>query len=252
MLTITIVPESRSHPQERECTDALLDNHGDLRSQPHALTGKMSGSWRNAPALPRDAYHSARRVRATGQIQNRFVKACQFDDDELQMASSTRLIAASLMLSLAGCGNQDPDRQAEVADETGMMAEGQAEDIQGTDGRADLEVKASASDLVDGVANITASLEILDTPEILHPTISFNLGDGVEAVSLPTDCSQTASEIVCEFTGLVSRGEPIGTVLRVQVEESAKDPNVTVVVTSDSNPVPNDPNPTNNIVTIEF
>jgi len=199
-----------------------------------------------------NAYRSARRVRATGEIQNRFVKACQFDDDELQMASSTRLIAASLMLSLAGCGNPHPDRQVEVADETGMMAEGQAEDIQATDGRADLEVKASATDLVDGAANIAASLEILDRPEVLHPTISFNLGDGVEAVSLPTDCSQTASEIVCEFTGLVSRGEPIGTVLRVQVEDSAKDPNVAVVVTSDSNPVSNDPDPTNNSVTIEF
>ena len=168
------------------------------------------------------------------------------------MASSTRLVAASFILALAGCGNQNPDRQVEVSDETGMMEEGQADDVRALDGRADLEVKASASDLVDGAANITASLEILDTPEILHPTISFNLGDGVEAVSLPTDCSQTGSEIVCEFTGVVSRGEPVGTVLRVQVEESSNDPNVTVVVTSDSNPVSNDPDPTNNSVTIEF
>lgn len=133
-----------------------------------------------------------------------------------------------------------------------MVEEGEADALNALHGRADLEVTASASDLVEGVADITASLRILDTPELLDPTITFTLGDGVEVTSVPTDCLQTDSAIVCEFTGFFAMGEPIGTVVQVQVDEDAADPAVTVVVTSDFNPVSNDPDPTNNTITIQF
>lgn len=161
-------------------------------------------------------------------------------------------MAIVTFLALAGCASGDPDRQREVSDETGMMGEGEADALNALAGRADLAVTASTSDLAEGVVNITASLEILDTPELLHPAITFSLGGGVEAVSVPTECRQTDSMIECELTGLVSMGEPIGTVLQVKVDDGAVDPTVTVVVTSDFNPVSNDPDPSNNTTTIEF
>jgi len=177
-----------------------------------------------------------------------------------------RLVVVLLVVALlSGCGDGslstatpnilEADRQGEVSDETGMVQEGEEDDLAAAFNRADLEVSAVASDPVDGVVTLTAMLRSLDKPDLREPTITFTLGEGLSVVSLADECSQVGVVIECVPAAFVTGptpSDPVTSSIEVEVVDGAEGGSVGVVATSRRNPVSNDPDPTNNTITIEL
>jgi len=145
------------------------------------------------------------------------------------------------------------DAVGEVSDETGMVQEGEEDELEANFNRADLEISASTSDPVDGVVTLTAMLRSLDKPDLREPTITFTLSEGLSVVSLADECSQSDLVIECVPTSFVTGptpSDPVTSSIVVEVAEGAEDASVSVVATSRRNPVSNDPDPTNNTTTL--
>ena len=194
-------------------------------------------------------------------------------DDHEEMKPSLTVVVAAVMLLAAACSSSstatqgdndstdstqhlirdDADRSGEVSDETGMVQEGEEDELEANFNRADLEISASTSDPVDGVVTLTAMLRSLDKPDLREPTITFTLSEGLSVVSLADECSQSDLVIECVPTSFVTGptpSDPVTSSIVVEVAEGAEDASVSVVATSRRNPVSNDPDPTNNTTTL--
>ena len=139
----------------------------------------------------------------------------------------------------------------ELSDETGMLDE---EDIEAAileDGRADVAVTATASSAEQGAWLITAFAETFSDGASV-PRVLFELGEGVEASTpLPESCAPVESGVACSQQIRLVGGEPaVQFLLPVQVVTDDFDSEVTISITSDANPISNDPNPDNNVVVI--
>lgn len=119
--------------------------------------------------------------------------------------------------------------------------------------QADLELVAVATPVVAGRSDLSLEAHVLDRRYAPGARVLFEFGDGVSAPApLPEDCAAVDAGVECVI-GMLQRWEdPVEATLTVEVRVEAEDPSVTMSVTSVNNPVSNDPNPANNVVTVNF
>lgn len=116
-------------------------------------------------------------------------------------------------------------------------------------GQADLEVLSMMVTAVNGTVEISASMRALDTSNVAEPTLVFTFRDSVRAVSMPANCTPAEQSVSCSLDDIVSDSIPsseVSSTIVVEVAADAVDPYVTIVATSQFNPVSNDPFPPNN------
>ncbi len=122
--------------------------------------------------------------------------------------------------------------------------------------RADLELSASAGPLVDGQVEVTVSVRSLDKESVIVPRVELVLTPGVSVGPVPQGCEFNGSGLVCILPELFSGGrvptDPQSVDVVLLVDAGAVDSAVTMTVTSPDNPLSNDPDPTNNTITVNL
>jgi hypothetical protein len=125
------------------------------------------------------------------------------------------------------------------------------------DGRADLALTGSATPVVDGGADVTVELVLLDRNGVLDPTVTFDLPSGVAVPAPPEGCELAGQELTCVPVGYYDLypplidGPPVPPLeltVGFEVEEGVTDPIITATATSWYNGLDNDPDPSNNVV----
>lgn len=122
--------------------------------------------------------------------------------------------------------------------------------------RVDLAVSGSVERSSPHVAVITAGVSSLDRQSVEVPEIRVELGPAVSVDQHPDECSVIDPGVVeCAFVEIyngVAPTPPVEVELSVTVDGDPNDAYVTLTATSFNNPLDNDPDPTNNILTLEL
>lgn len=174
------------------------------------------------------------------------------------MRRGKHIFLASLTVVTASCGVTGDGETIEQGTNTGYIEH--AWDLEDPDAIRDrvdlrinstLEIRPTRDDLSERFT-VTASISSVEDANVQRPIIMVEMSDGLMLESDSEGCQATTSGMMCELQPFDAYEPPrnsdtVEFVLTVRPD--ATDPHVTITASSRNNPVANDPDPTNNIVT---
>ena len=173
-------------------------------------------------------------------------KSCR--DDSPNQVMNDHDDWANFVISFRLDGKAADATELEVSDDSHLaVTDDEIEAFDRAFHKADIELQASLDATDPSV--VSTAIRSLDTRNLVGPILGIELGAGVFIELVPDGCVQRGRQIGCSLDSLTSEDTPSAAAPgRFDFTGSGS---VTFTATSQDNPLDNDPDPTNNVVTIQ-